>query len=122
MCFLTCSRGQFATGPYQKDKNRYDKRDVQRETWHTGRDTYDKVVFDDLEKNATLTAMLAYLASEDPTMISRDRADLAKIAAEMQARMAASSTSNARAGRGFRFPTTWPECEPAPRSTKPRLK
>ena len=55
-------------------------------------------------------------------LIRPDRADLAKIAAEMQARMAASSTSNARAGRGFRFPTTWPECEPAPRSTKPRLK
>jgi len=34
-------------------------------TWHTNRDTYDKVVIDDLENNATLTAMLAYLASED---------------------------------------------------------
>ena len=95
------------------------------ETWHTDRDTYDKVVFDDLQKNATLTAMLVYLASEDPTMISRERADLAKVAAEMQARLAASNTNsnnNARAGRGFRFPTTWPECEKAPRSTKPRLK
>jgi carboxypeptidase Q len=92
------------------------------ETWHTDRDTYDKVVFDDLKANATLTAMLVYLASEDPTMIARDRADLAKVAEEMQARMAASSTPNARAGRGFRSPTTWPVCEPAPRTTKPRLK
>ncbi|MEO5511125.1 MAG: M28 family peptidase [Longimicrobiales bacterium] len=41
------------------------------ETWHTNRDTYDKVVFDDLKFNATLTAMLAYLASEDPTFIDR---------------------------------------------------
>ena len=30
-------------------------------TWHTNRDTYDKIVFDDLKPNATLTAMLAYL-------------------------------------------------------------
>ena len=35
-------------------------------TWHTGRDTYDKVIADNLKRNATLTAMLAYLASEDP--------------------------------------------------------
>jgi carboxypeptidase Q len=97
------------------------------ETWHTDRDTYDKVVFDDLRGNATLTAMLVYLASEDPALIKRDRADLAKVAEEMQARLAAqnngnSNNANARGGRGFRFPTTWPECEKAPRSTKPRLK
>jgi Zn-dependent M28 family amino/carboxypeptidase len=35
-------------------------------TWHTNRDTYDKVSFDDLRMNATLVAVLAYLASEDP--------------------------------------------------------
>ncbi|MEO8451244.1 MAG: M20/M25/M40 family metallo-hydrolase, partial [Gemmatimonadota bacterium] len=42
-------------------------------TWHTGRDTYDKVVFDDLKHNATLVAMLAYLASEDPEFIAREK-------------------------------------------------
>ena len=42
-------------------------------TWHTNRDTYDKLVFDDLKHNATLAAMLAYLASEDPTFIDRTR-------------------------------------------------
>ena len=42
-------------------------------TWHTNRDTYDKVVFDDLKHNATLAAMLAYLASEDPGFIDRDQ-------------------------------------------------
>jgi carboxypeptidase Q len=42
-------------------------------TWHTNRDTYDKVVFDDLKHNATLVAMMAYLAAEDPTFIPRDR-------------------------------------------------
>jgi hypothetical protein len=42
-------------------------------TWHTNRDTYDKVVMDDLKHNATLAAMMAYLASEDPTFIPRER-------------------------------------------------
>jgi hypothetical protein len=45
-------------------------------TWHTNRDTYDKIVFDDLKENATLAAMLAYLASEDPERMGRDRAVL----------------------------------------------
>jgi hypothetical protein len=43
-------------------------------TWHTNRDTYDKIVFDDLKENATLAAMLAYAASEDPERVPRDRA------------------------------------------------
>lgn len=42
-------------------------------TWHTNRDTFDKVVFDELRNNATLTAMLVYLASEDPNTIPRDQ-------------------------------------------------
>jgi hypothetical protein len=42
-------------------------------TWHTNRDTYDKVVFDDLKHNATLAAMMVYAASEDPTFIKRDK-------------------------------------------------
>jgi hypothetical protein len=66
-------------------------------TWHTNRDTYDKVVFDDLKHNATLAALMAYAASEDPTFIKRDRS-----------------------------PGTWPEnwpanCGKVPRKTKPRL-
>ncbi len=35
-------------------------------TWHTNRDTYDKIVFDDVRNNAILAAILAYMASEDP--------------------------------------------------------
>lgn len=46
-------------------------------TWHTNRDTYDKVVFDDLRNNALLTAILAYMASEDPSFFPRDKATLA---------------------------------------------
>lgn len=42
-------------------------------TWHTNRDTYDKVVFDELRMNATLAAMLAYLAAEDPVKVPRER-------------------------------------------------
>jgi Zn-dependent M28 family amino/carboxypeptidase len=43
-------------------------------THHTNRDTYDKILFDDLKENATLAAMLAYAASEDPERVPRDRA------------------------------------------------
>jgi len=42
-------------------------------TWHTNRDTYDKIVFEEVRHNATLIAMLAYLASEDPERIDRTR-------------------------------------------------
>jgi hypothetical protein len=60
-------------------------------TWHTNRDTYDKVVIDDLKNNATLTAMLAYLASEDAGRVPRDRRVLP-------------------AGRGG-GPGQWPQCQ-----------
>ncbi|MDT0555806.1 M20/M25/M40 family metallo-hydrolase [Patiriisocius hiemis] len=40
-------------------------------TWHTNRDTYDKIIFDDVRNNAILTAVLAYMASEDPEKSSR---------------------------------------------------
>lgn len=42
-------------------------------TWHTNRDTFDKIVFDEIRNNATLTAMLAYLAAEDPRTMPRER-------------------------------------------------
>jgi hypothetical protein len=66
-------------------------------TWHTNRDTFDKIVFDDVRSNATLTAMLAYLASEEPERMPRYRAPLAL---------------DARTGR----PAPWPECRNALRS------
>ncbi|MEZ4457759.1 MAG: M20/M25/M40 family metallo-hydrolase [Gemmatimonadales bacterium] len=66
-------------------------------TWHTGRDTYDKVVFDDLKHNATLAAMLAYLASEDPEFIAREKSP-------------------------GDWPANWPDnCGKAPRKTRPRF-
>ncbi|MBV9773070.1 MAG: M20/M25/M40 family metallo-hydrolase [Gemmatimonadetes bacterium] len=46
-------------------------------TWHTNRDTFDKISWDDLRNNAVLVAMLVYLASEDPDRVPRDvRTDL----------------------------------------------
>jgi carboxypeptidase Q len=77
-------------------------------TWHTERDTYDKVVFDDLKFNATFTAMIAYLASEDPTMIPHEKIDMSQPAA---------GAGGGRGGRGG-----WPQCEKAPRVTKARLQ
>ena len=66
-------------------------------TWHTNRDTYDKVVFDDLKHNATLAALLVYEASEDPEFISREKSP-------------------------GTWPANWPEnCGKAPRVTRPRF-
>jgi carboxypeptidase Q len=42
-------------------------------TWHTNRDTYDKINFDNVKRNATLIALFAYEASEDPSFVSRVR-------------------------------------------------
>jgi hypothetical protein len=42
-------------------------------TWHTNRDTFDKIDFATIRRNATLVAMLAYQASEDPERVSRAR-------------------------------------------------
>jgi hypothetical protein len=84
-CFGTPS---FGLGAVSWNYNTY--------TWHTNRDTYDKVVFDDLKHNATLAATLAYLASEDPELISRERSP-------------------------GTWPANWPaNCGKAPRKTRPR--
>ena len=45
-------------------------------TWHTNRDTYDKIVFDDIRSNAILIAILAYKASEADEMVSREKIEL----------------------------------------------
>ncbi len=83
-------------------------------TWHTNRDTYDKVVMDDLRANATLVASLAYLASEDPDFITRERVDLSTLPA--------AGPPGAPARMGPPPATTWPVCTPGARKTNPRLK
>lgn len=42
-------------------------------TWHTNRDTYDKIVFDDVQNNVILAAVLAYMASEDDERASNEK-------------------------------------------------
>lgn len=45
-------------------------------TWHTNRDTYDKIVFDEVQRNAILTAILVYAACEDEESFNRERSVL----------------------------------------------
>ena len=63
-----------AEAPVLRLQSPYDE--YRQYTWHTNLDTYDKIVFDDLKQNATLTAMLAYRASEDPERMGRETAVL----------------------------------------------
>ena len=73
-------------------------------TWHTHRDTFDKVVFDDLRNNVVLTASLTYLAANADERVSRERRN---VMTDFQGR-----------------PTAWPECQPAVRSSaqSPRMQ
>jgi len=96
-------------------------------TWHTERDTYDKVVFDDLKSNATLTAMLAYLASEDPGRVTSIDPDSARRAVQplldsIAAANGGTPAGGRGAGRGGGGPRLWPKCEKAPRVTQQRLR
>src|SRR6476620_2782909 len=72
--------------------------DYKAYTWHTNRDTFDKLVFDDLKNNAMLFAMLAYLASEDPERVPREPRVTA---------------TDAKTGQ----PTAWPACKSPARSS-----
>ncbi len=47
--------------------------DYRTYTWHTNRDTFDKLVFEEVRHNATLIAAMTYLAAEDPERVSRER-------------------------------------------------
>jgi hypothetical protein len=92
------------------------------DTWHTDRDTYDKIVFDDLKANATLAAMMAYLASEDPDKVTREQIDLAVVADSIN--KANAMLPPPAPGAAQRIPpmTTWPACGTAARKTNPRLR
>ncbi|HEX8903956.1 MAG TPA: M20/M25/M40 family metallo-hydrolase, partial [Longimicrobiaceae bacterium] len=68
-------------------------------TWHTNRDTYDKISWDDVRMNATLVAMLAYLASEEPQRLPRERITQFPV--------------DQRTGQ----PGSWPVCQAPARST-----
>lgn len=42
-------------------------------TWHTNRDTFDKISWAEVKRNAIFVAMMAYQASEDPGVVPRTR-------------------------------------------------
>ncbi len=42
-------------------------------TWHTNRDTYDKIVFEELERNVITTTILTLEAANDPNEISNEK-------------------------------------------------
>jgi hypothetical protein len=71
--------------------------DYRQYTWHTNLDTFDKIVFADLRNNATLAAMVAYMASEDPDRVPSDTRVL---------------PTDPRTGE----PETWPTCRQPRRS------
>jgi len=68
-------------------------------TWHTNRDTYDKISWDDVKNNAVLTAMLVYLASEERERVPRDRRGVMAPQGQQQQ------------------PGQWPTCQPGQRAT-----
>ena len=90
--FVSCGAPGFGLGSGDWDYGRY--------TWHTNRDTYDKISFDDLKLNAALAAMLVYLAAEDTVRVSRDKRTVFAT------------------GQGGQ-PGSWPECRDAQRVTPP---
>ncbi|HXO84895.1 MAG TPA: M28 family peptidase [Gemmatimonadales bacterium] len=90
--FVSCGAPGFGIGSGDWDYGRY--------TWHTNRDTYDKLSFDDVKLNAALAAMLVYLASEDTVRVSRDKRTVFAT------------------GQGGQ-PGSWPECRDAQRVTPP---
>jgi carboxypeptidase Q len=90
--FVSCGAPGFGLGSGDWDYGRY--------TWHTNRDTYDKISFDDVKTNATLAAMLVYLASEDTVRMSREKRTVFSVTPSGQ-------------------PGGWPECRDAQRTTPP---
>ncbi|WP_421938905.1 M20/M25/M40 family metallo-hydrolase [Pedobacter sp.] len=66
-------------------------------TWHTNRDSYDKLVFDEIRSNVILAAIMVYMACEDPEKTSREKATDLPV--------------NERTGK----PAAWPEQKKATR-------
>ena len=83
--------------------------DYRQYTWHTGIDTFDKIVFDDLRNNATLAAMVAYMASEDPDRVPRDVVELPTTRPEGPMRVSRRTQNAGAVG-------AWPQCRPPRRS------
>lgn len=87
--FLCSSAPGFSLGALNWEYGTY--------TWHTNRDTYDKVIPDEIRNNAVLTAILTYLAAEDTRTVPRQQR-IMPVGANGQ-------------------PGVWPACVPATRSS-----
>lgn len=87
--------------------------DYRQYTWHTGIDTFDKIVFDDLRNNATLAAMVAYMASEDPERVSRETVTLPNQRPAGPMRVSRRTQNAGAVGQ-------WPQCRPPRRSYENR--
>lgn len=83
--------------------------DYRQYTWHTGIDTFDKIVFDDLRNNATLAAMVAYMASEDPERVSRETVQLPTQRPAGPMRVSRRTQNAGAVGQ-------WPQCRPPRRN------
>lgn len=83
--------------------------DYRQYTWHTNLDTFDKIVFDDLRNNATLAAMVAYMASEDPERVPRDT----RVMPTQRPAPPAVATRRTMASMSI---GEWPRCRPPRRS------
>ena len=42
-------------------------------TWHTNKDTYDKIVFEEIQNNAILTATLTMMADQEKELVNREK-------------------------------------------------
>jgi len=83
--------------------------DYRQYTWHTNLDTFDKIVFADLRNNATLAAMVAYMASEDPERVPRDIRVLPTLPPEGPQRVSRRTMASSATG-------SWPQCRSPRRS------
>jgi hypothetical protein len=74
-------------------------------TWHTNRDTYDKISWDDVRRNALMVAMLIYQADQEQNLLPRERRTEFPV--------------NQQTGQ----PGAWPTCSEAARSAavSPRM-
>ena len=83
----------FHVGAGREDPEIANRWDTSVYTWHTNRDSFDKVIFEDLRDDAVMAAMFAYLASRDPEPMPRTR----RVLPEGE---------------------EWPECRPPARSSE----
>lgn len=42
-------------------------------TWHTNRDTYDKIMFNEVSNNVIVAATMVYMACEEPELVNREK-------------------------------------------------